>query len=121
LITPVLAPLLRVSQGVFPGAPHTRWYNWYTLKEVHAQPGQNVTLDAPLEHIPVHVRGGSIIASQKPGNTTKTTRMNPWSILVALDGKREAEGELYLDDGVSQEPTDIKEIKVRANSKPSVL
>ncbi|OAG14111.1 hypothetical protein CC77DRAFT_1067362 [Alternaria alternata] len=111
LITPVLAPLLRVSQGVFPGAPHTRWYDWYTLKEVHAQPGQNVTLDAPLEHIPVHVRGGSIIASQKPGNTTKTTRMNPWSILVALDGKREAEGELYLDDGVSQEPTEIKEIK----------
>ncbi|CAI9633455.1 unnamed protein product [Alternaria burnsii] len=111
LITPVLAPLLRVSQGVFPGAPHTRWYDWYTLKEVHAQPGQNVTLDAPLEHIPVHMRGGSIIASQKPGNTTKTTRMNPWSILVALDGKREAEGELYLDDGVSQQPTDIKEIK----------
>ncbi|RYN23236.1 hypothetical protein AA0114_g12846 [Alternaria tenuissima] len=111
LTTPVLAPLLRVSQGVFPGAPHTRWYDWYTLKEVHAQPGQNITLDAPLEHIPVHVRGGSIIASQKPGSTTKTTRMNPWSILVALDGKREAEGELYLDDGVSQEPTKIKEIK----------
>jgi alpha-glucosidase len=112
LITPVLAPLLRASQGVFPGAPHTRWYDWYTLEEVHAQAGQNVTLDAPLEHIPVHVRGGSIIASQKPGNTTKTTRMNPWSILVALDKKQEAKGELYLDDGVSQEPTDIKEIKV---------
>jgi alpha-glucosidase len=70
-----------------------------------------VTLDAPLEHIPVHVRGGSIIPSQKPGNTTKMTRMNPWSILVALDGKGEAKGELYLDDGISQEPTNIKEVQ----------
>ncbi|KAJ4379014.1 hypothetical protein N0V86_005891 [Didymella sp. IMI 355093] len=111
LITPVLAPLLRTSQGVFPGVPDTRWYDWYTLEEVQAQPGQNVTLEAPLEHIPVHVRGGSIIASQTPGNTTKMTRMNPWSILVALDAKQEAKGELYLDDGLSQEPTDIKEIQ----------
>jgi alpha-glucosidase len=71
-----------------------------------------VTLDAPLEHIPVHVRGGSIIASQKPGNTTKTTRTNPWSILVALDSKQEAKGELYLDDGISQNPTDIAEVQV---------
>ena len=47
--------------------------------------------------------------------------MNPWSILVALDGKREAEGELYLDDGVSQEPTEIKEIKVRTDSELSGL
>lgn len=113
LITPVLAPLLRTSQGVFPGVPDTRWYDWYSLEEVKAQAGENVTLDAPLEHIPVHVRGGSIIASQLPGNTTKMTRMNPWSILIALDSEQQAKGELYLDDGVSQEPSDIKEIEVR--------
>ncbi|KAH3916689.1 alpha-glucosidase [Parastagonospora nodorum] len=45
LIMPVLAPLLRTSQGVFPGVPDTRWYDWYTLKKVQAQPGQNVTLN----------------------------------------------------------------------------
>jgi alpha-glucosidase len=112
LITPVLAPLLRASQGVFPGVPTTRWYDWYTLEEVQAQPGQNVTLDAPLEHIPVHVRGGSIIASQVPGNTTNTTRSNPWSVLAALDADQRAEGELYLDDGVSLEPEDHREVQV---------
>jgi len=116
LITPVLAPLLRAAQGVFPGVPTTRWYDWYTLEEVQAQPGQNVTLDAPLEHIPVHVRGGSIIASQVPGNTTKTTRSNPWSVLVALDANQQAEGELYLDDGVSLEPEDHKEVQFQFQS-----
>lgn len=121
LITPVLAPLLRASQGVFPGVPDTRWYDWYTLEEVQAKPSQNVTLDAPLEHIPVHVRGGSIIASQTPGNTTKMTRMNPWTILIALDSQQEAKGELYLDDGVSQEPTDIKEVQVCCTTNPQQM
>lgn len=96
LTTPVSGPLLRASQGVFPGVPHTRWYDWYTLKKVQAQPGQNVTLNAPLEMIPVHVRGGSTIASQKLGNTTKTTRTNPWSVLVALDSKQEVKGSCTL-------------------------
>lgn len=75
LITPVLVPLATTVQGVFPGTEP--WYDWYTYKQVDVQPGKNKTLDAPLVHIPVHVRGGSIIPSQQPGNTTKTTRMNP--------------------------------------------
>ncbi|KAF2740600.1 hypothetical protein EJ04DRAFT_597543, partial [Polyplosphaeria fusca] len=113
LVTPVLAPLLREARGVFPGvAAGTRWYDWYSLSEVHAQVGQNVSLPAELVHIPVHVRGGSIIASQMPGNTTKMTRRNEWELLVALDNDGEAEGELYLDDGVSLEPEDTKVIKV---------
>lgn len=66
-----------------------------------------MTLPAPLEHI----RGGSIIASQLPGNTSKTTRMNPWSLIIALDANGEAGGDLFLD-GVSLEPSDTKEVKV---------
>lgn len=34
--------------------------------------GRNVTLDAPLENLNLHLRGGNIIPVQKPGNTTKT-------------------------------------------------
>jgi alpha-glucosidase len=102
LITPVLDPLMTSVQGVFPGvAVGEVWYDWYKLQKVNAGPGENVTLDAPLEHINVHLRGGTIIASQTPGNTTKTTRMNPWSLTVALDANGEAKGELYLDDDIS--------------------
>ena len=30
----------------------------------------HVTLDAPLDHIPLHVRGGHIIPAQEPANNT---------------------------------------------------
>ena len=66
--------------------------------------GQNVTIDAPLGHIPVYVRGGSAVPMQEPGLTTADVRASPWSLLVALDGKGEASGGLYLDDGESLVP-----------------
>ncbi|KAI1858944.1 uncharacterized protein JN550_012302 [Neoarthrinium moseri] len=113
LITPVLEPLVTSVRGVFPGiADGTRWYDWYNYTEVHAQPGENKTIEAPLVHIPVFIRGGSIIPSQKPGNTTKMTRMNPWTIIVALDIQNEGVGSLYLDDGLSLVQDATKEIEL---------
>lgn len=114
LVTPVLAPLATTVQGVFPGVAHgTRWYDWYTLEEVQAQPGENKTLDAPLLHQPIHIRGGYIIPTQKAGNTSRTSRQSPWSLIVALDQDGAAEGELYLDDGVSYVQEATKYIEVR--------
>ncbi|CAO2648181.1 Nn.00g074480.m01.CDS01 [Neocucurbitaria sp. VM-36] len=105
LVTPVLIPNVETVNGVFPGIGEgTRWYDWYTLQEVKASPRENVTLDAPLEHINVHIRGGSILPLQQPKYTTGETRNMPYSILVALNDNNEAEGSLYLDDGVSLHP-----------------
>lgn len=113
MVTPVLEPIATTVKGVFPGVQTgTRWYDWYTLEEVDAQPGENKTLDAPLVHQPIHIRGGYIIPIQKAGNTTKTSRQNPWSLIVALDQNGSAQGELYLDDGVSREQEATKNIKV---------
>ncbi|KAJ4292426.1 hypothetical protein N0V90_009088 [Kalmusia sp. IMI 367209] len=67
-------------------------------------PGENVTLSAPLEHINVHVRGGSVLALQQPKLTTGATRRTPYSLLVALGENEDAKGDLYLDDGVSLVP-----------------
>lgn len=114
LVTPVLEPLATTVKGVFPGVQDgTRWYDWYTLEEVHARPGENTTLDAPLVHQPIHVRGGYIIPIQKAGNTTKTSRQSPWSLIIALDKDGLAEGELYLDDGISHVQNATKNISVR--------
>lgn len=114
LVTPVLEPLATTVRGVFPGvADGTRWYDWYTLKEVHAQPGENKTLEAPLVHQPIHIRGGYIIPTQKAGNTSRTSRQSPWSLIVALDKDGSAEGELYLDDGISYVQDATKYIEVR--------
>ena len=119
LVTPVLAPLATSVQGVFPGVGEgTIWYDWYTLQPVEAAAGENKTLDAPLTHQPIHVRGGHIVPIQKAGNTTATSRRMAWSLLVALDGQGEAEGSLYLDDGVSLEQEASKYIEVRYVGAP---
>ena len=117
LVTPVLTPLVTTVQGVFPGlAQGTRWYDWYTLAQVHAKPGENKTLDAPLVHQPIHIRGGYIIPIQKPSNTTKTSRRNPWTLLVPLDKDGKAQGDLYLDDGASLVQNATKNIQVRSRA-----
>ena len=71
-----------------------------------------MTLSAPLEHINVHARGGTIFVLQKPGYTTTETKNGPYSLLVALDDKGAAEGPVYLDDGVSLAPASTKIIAV---------
>ena len=43
-------------------------------------------ISAPLDHIPVHIRGGHIVPKQEPGMTTKQSRLNPFHLIVASDG-----------------------------------
>ena len=113
LITPVLTPLAATVDGVFPGVGEGEvWYDWYTQMAVEAKAGENKTIDAPLGHIPVYIRGGSVVPTQEPGMTTKECRMNPWGILTALDGEGKASGELYVDDGESLTPTETLFVKV---------
>lgn len=107
LVTPVLEPLVSTVNGVFPGVGSgTVWYDWYNQTAVNAVAGQNTTIDAPLGHIPVYVKGGSILPLQQPGYTTRESRENPWSVLAALDLEGSATGQLYLDDGESLYPED---------------
>jgi alpha-glucosidase len=113
LVTPVLAPLATSVQGVFPGiADGQTWYDWYTLEAVNASAGENKTLDAPLEHQPIHIRGGFVIPVQAAQNTTAMSRKSPWSLIVALDKNGFACGDLYLDDGVSISPQETKSVQV---------
>lgn len=107
LVTPVLVQGAISVNGVFPGTGDgtTVWYDWYNQTAVTGiSRGQNVTIDAPLGHIPVHIRGGNVIPTQEPSLTTRDSRQNPWGLIVALDLQGSAEGTLYLDDGESVVP-----------------
>jgi len=102
LITPVLEPQLTSVNGVFPGSKDgVVWYDWYNQTAVNATPGANVTMDAPLGHINVHIRGGSVLPQQEAGLTTTACRNNPWSVIAALSAEGTATGSLYIDDGES--------------------
>lgn len=105
MVVPVLDQGATSVDGVFPGAGHgTVWYDWYTQTAVNASAGENMTIPAPLGHIPVYIKGGSVLPLQQPGYTTSECRKNPWSILVALSTTKTASGQLYLDDGESLTP-----------------
>ncbi len=91
--------------GVFPGVGKGEvYYDWYTLSAVNASAGANVTIDAPLGHIPVYVRGNTVIPTQEPALVTRDARRNPWGVIAALSLEGSARGTLYVDDGESLVP-----------------
>ena len=106
MVTPVLNPGATTVDGVFPGIGQggTVWYDWYTQAAVNATAAKNTTIDAPLGHIPVFIRGGNVIPTQEPAMTTRDARKNPWGVIAALDLEGAASGSLYIDDGESVMP-----------------
>ena len=91
--------------GVFPGMGRGEvYYDWYTLSAVNASAGENVTIDAPLGHIPVYIRGNNVLPTQEPALVTRDARKNPWGIIAALSLEGSASGSLYVDDGASLAP-----------------
>ncbi|XP_072111509.1 sucrase-isomaltase, intestinal [Mobula birostris] len=97
MITPVLD---EGKTSVHAYVPDARWYDWFTGKELPKR-RQWITMPAPLDHINLHVQGGSIIPWQEPGNTTYYSRRNFLGLTVALDDNSTAYGHLYWDDGQS--------------------
>ncbi|ERE90168.1 maltase-glucoamylase, intestinal-like protein [Cricetulus griseus] len=99
LVSPVLEPNARNVTAYFPKA---HWYDYYTGADINST-GEWKTLPAPLEHINLHIRGGSILPWQKHALNTHLSRMNPLGLLIALDENKEARGELFWDDGKSKD------------------
>jgi len=100
LVSPVLAQGERHVDVYFPEG-HV-WYDFFTSKIISQNGGESVTVDAPMEHLPVHIRSGSIIPLTNGGMTTKESAESGLTLMIALDTKGEAQGEIYLDDGESE-------------------
>lgn len=95
--------------------PDDIFYELETGKAVHGRGGGQPVLirDVPFDRIPLHVRGGCVVPMRvESANTTTELRKKGFELLVApglhqksggdgVDGGAEAEGELYVDDGVS--------------------
>jgi len=115
LVTPVLVQGASSVDGVFPGTGKGQvYYDWYTQTKVDVSEGQNLTISAPLGHIPVYVRGGYVLPMQQPAMTTSAARTSPWSVLVALSSEGTGTGSLYLDDGESLVPNTTLYVQLAA-------
>jgi len=100
LISPVLEEGSVTVLAYFPAA------KWYDLLSGALVPGTgsqgiSVTLEAPINVIPLHLRGGAIILTQQPNITTTYARLQPFGLLAALDSNNSASGDAFLDDGDS--------------------
>lgn len=87
--------------------PASHWYDYYSGELVVKSDdnGTTLSLNAPIDHIPLHIRGGYILSTQKPAMNTAASRLNPFGLIVAPDENGEARGDFFYDDG----HTDIRE------------
>ncbi len=62
--------------------------------------GITVRVPAPLERIPLLLRGGHIVPRRdRPRRSSGLARRDPFTLLVTLDAAGAARGSIYLDDG----------------------
>ena len=109
LITPVVQKGHTTVKGVFPSAYGTRWRSWWTHELVTPDEDDMAELDAPLGHIPVHIRSGSILlVFNEPKYTTKETREGSMGIVINLNDDEEAEGVFHMDDGMSVDGESVR-------------
>lgn len=114
MVIPVLQQGATSVSGYLPGE-NVIWYDWYSQTAVPSST-QAQSFDAPMGHLPLFIRGGSILPQQEPGLTTYKSRQGAWSLLVALDDAKTAAGDLYLDDGVSVENDQVQRVTFAAKA-----
>jgi alpha-D-xyloside xylohydrolase len=95
LVAPVYEYKSRSKQVYLPAG--TVWFDFYTGKKYDG--GQAVTMDAPLERMPLFVKEGSIIAAGPEIQYTAEKISNPLTLYV-FEGKNGA-FTLYEDEGVN--------------------
>ncbi|RHZ75027.1 hypothetical protein Glove_218g5 [Diversispora epigaea] len=79
------------------------YYDYYNFQRIQGS-NKVIKVDAPLNKIPVFIHGGSIISRrQRIRRSSAGMRLDPFTLLVALNKKGEAKGTLYLDDGETYE------------------
>ena len=96
LVAPVLQPN-QTSRLVY--LPEGVWYELSTGKRHKG--GTMVRVDAPLEVVPLFIRGGSIIPEGPEMNYVGEKPFDPVSFYIHPDESGHAVGMLYEDDGVS--------------------
>lgn len=98
----LVKPVTSSGQGdvivYFPGNSSQIWYDFDTFK-IH-QGGISDAIPTPMDKIPVFIRGGSIIPiKERIRRASSLMAKDPYTLIIALDDEGKAEGELYIDDG----------------------
>jgi alpha-glucosidase len=97
--------------------PKDIFYDFWTHEKVLGE-GSWVQLDnVPYTSIPLHIKGGSILALRAESvNTTTELRKQDFILWIAPNASNQAVGSLYLDEGDAIEQPNTSEIKFEYNN-----
>ncbi|KAI5865631.1 glycoside hydrolase family 31 protein [Durotheca rogersii] len=78
------------------------YYDYFTYKRLPTAKGKRLAVEAPLEAIPLLLRGGHIVPRRDtPRRSSQLMKYDDYTLVVAVGKDDKAEGELYADDGDS--------------------
>lgn len=101
LVAPVVHKGATEKQVVLPAG--TVWYRYQTGEAV-VGPGTTagVTVPITLDSIPLFLRGGHVLPVKlRLRRNTAAARIDPFTLLIALNQQGNSHGDLYLDDGTT--------------------
>jgi alpha-glucosidase len=91
--------------------PKDIFYDYWTHERIEGTGSWVQLHDVPFTSIPLHIRGGSIIALREDSaNTTTELRKKNFVLLIATNATGQATGSLYLDEGDAIEQPHTSEI-----------
>lgn len=96
LVAPILQPN-QTSRLVY--LPEGVWYDYWTNRK--QQGGTMIRVDAPLEVVPMFIRGGAIIPTWPEMNYVGEKPFDPITFQIHPDDQGSAATTLYEDDGIS--------------------
>jgi alpha-glucosidase len=96
LAAPVTRAAQREREVYFPAGT---WFDYWTGAQLAG--GETRVVATPLDHLPLYVRGGSIVPSTIAMSHTGEKPWNPLHFDVYPDAHGAAAGSLYEDDGLS--------------------
>jgi alpha-glucosidase len=96
LVAPVMKP--DVSRRLV-YLPKGTWYDYWTNRKYEG--GVTIAVDAPMETVPMFVRGGAIIPMGPEMNYVGEKRFDPITFNIYPDEQGSASTTLYEDDGIS--------------------
>ncbi len=114
LAAPILKPDLTARNAYLPAG---LWYDYWTNRKYEG--GKTYRVDAPLETMPLWVRGGAILPSGPEMNWTGEKAVDPLTFSIYPDADGQAETTLYEDDGSSPnyQRGEWRRTQVQANTK----
>ncbi|KAI1747686.1 glycoside hydrolase family 31 protein [Xylaria castorea] len=78
------------------------YYDYFTYQRLSTSQGKALTVDAPIESIPVLMRGGHIFPRRDiPRRSVQLMKFDDYTLVVVVGKDGTAEGQLYADDGDS--------------------